>query len=122
VPARETTSEITRHEADDLLHRLISESIKVLAVFMGRVSITAAITGFVSSLPSDMVGITEGKTVGDSSLSFSFTDVSSFQYRNRQAFSCLTSPPGAPGLISALILVYPDGSQVVLFEVGPVIQ
>jgi hypothetical protein len=76
VPARETTSEIARHEADDLLHRLISESIKVLAVFMGRVSITAAITGFVSSLPSDMVGITEGKTVGDSSLSFSLTDVS----------------------------------------------
>ena len=44
MPARETTSELTRHEADDLLHRLISESIKVLAVFMGRVSITAAIT------------------------------------------------------------------------------
>jgi hypothetical protein len=122
VPARETTSEITRHEADDLLHRLISESIKVPAVFMGRVSITAAITGFVSSLPSDMVGVTEGKTVGDSSLSFSLTDVSSFQYRNRQAFPRLTSPPGAPGLISALIFVYPDGSQVVLFEVGPVIQ
>jgi hypothetical protein len=94
VPARETTSEITRHQADDLLRRLISESIKVLAVFMGRISITAAITGFVSSLPSDMVGITEGKTVGDSSLSFSLTDVSSFQYRNRQAFPRLTSPPG----------------------------
>ena len=65
MPARETTSEITRREADDLLHRLISESIKVPAVFMGRVSITAAITGFVSSLSSDMVGVTEGKTVGD---------------------------------------------------------
>jgi hypothetical protein len=122
VPTRETTSEISRNEADNLLHRLISESVKVLAVFMGRGSITAAITGFVSSLPSDMVGITEGKKVGDSSLSFSLTDVSSFQYGNRQAFPRLTSPPGAPGLMSALSFVYPDGSQVVLFEVGPLIQ
>ena len=122
MPARGTASDINRNEADDLLQRLISESIKVLAVFMGRGSVTTAITGFVSRLPNDMVGVTEGKTVSDSSLTFSLTDVSGFKYGDRRAFPHLTSPPGAPRLISVLCFVYPDGAQVVLFEIAPLIQ
>jgi hypothetical protein len=114
-----TGSDITRQDANDLLQRLITETIKVQAVFMGRGSVAAKTIGFVNRPENDVIGVTEGKVVTDSSLSFGLTEVVGFKYGDSRSLPGLTPIPGAPLFASALCFVYPDGAQVILFEIAP---
>ncbi len=119
MPPQGTGSDITRQDANDLLQRLISEAIKVEAIFIGRGSVAANTIGVVSRSENDVIGVTEGKAATDSSLSFGLTEVVSFKYGDSRSFPGLTPIPAAPSFVSALCFLYPDGAQVILFEIGP---
>ena len=118
MPPQGTGSDITRQDANDLLQRLITEAIKVQAVFIGR-SVAAKTIGVASRPENDVIGVTEGKVATDSSLSFGLTEVVGFKYGDSRSFPGLTPKPGAPRFASALCFVYPDGAQVILFEIAP---
>lgn len=109
-----TGADISRQEANDLLHRLITESIKVQAAFSGRGSVMAVVRGFVTRQHDGIVQVTEGRQPDDPALSFGTADVSAFKYGDNRAFP--PRPLPGPRLISALCFVYPDGAQAALFE------
>ena len=112
-----TGADITRDVANDLLHKLITESIKVQAVFAGRGSVAAVVKGFVTCPKDGAIKVSEGKTITDPSLSFGLDDVVTFKYGDNRAFPGTPRFPGTLRLTSALGFVYPDGAQVVLFEI-----
>lgn len=117
MPSSGTGSDISGQEANDLLHRLITESIKVQSVFNGRGGVAATVPGFVSCPTTDVVLVTEGGNVAAPSLSFGLKDVVKFKYGDDRAFPS-RDIPGAPRRVSALIFVYPDDTQVGLFEIA----
>jgi hypothetical protein len=111
-----TASDISRQEADDLLHKLITESTKVQAVFTGRGAVAAMVTGLVSRLGEGIILVTEGKFGTDPSFCFGTRDVSHFRYGDSRAFTGGSPLPPILRFTSALCFTYPDGASVVLFE------
>jgi hypothetical protein len=63
------------------------------------------------------VQITKGTRVDSPSLSFGLKDVVKFKYADNRAFPS-RDVPGVPSRLSALIFVYPDDTQVALFELA----
>ena len=112
-----TASDISPQDANDLLQKFITESLIVQAVFAGRGSVSATVRGFVSRPADGIVQITEGKRVDSASLSFGLKDVVKFKYGDSRAFP-VRIVPGVPRRISALVFVYPDDTQVALFELA----
>src|SRR5271166_2011341 len=96
MPSSGTGSDISRSEADDLLHRLITESMKVQSVFNGRGGVLATVVGFVTSPAPDVILVTEGGNVAAPSLLFGLKDVATFKYGDDRAF-----PAAAPRLLGA---------------------
>jgi hypothetical protein len=113
-----TASDISRREANDLLHKLITESIKLQAVFWGRGGVLVTLIGTATTPQPDTVLISERRSPTDASLLFGLKDVSAFKYGDNRAFPGVSGIPGTPRLASALCLVYPDNTQVVLFEIA----
>ena len=113
-----TGSDISRQEANDLLHKLITESTKVQGMFVGRGGVRTAVRGTVSCPQDGVVLISERRSPTDASLCFGLKDVSGFKYGDNRAFPGSSSVPDTPHLSSALCFVYPDGAQVVLFEIA----
>ena len=113
-----TGSDISRQDAIDLLHKLITESIKVQAIFRGRGGVTSTIQGTLSSPQSGLVLVSERRSPDDATLCFGLEDVKLFKYGDNRAFPASTGIAGTPALSSALCFVYPDGAQVVLFEIA----
>ena len=62
-----------------------------------------------------MVGVSEGN-VNDPCICFGLTDVSCFKYGDNRIFAERSNLPSAPHFASALLFVYPDGTQIALFE------
>jgi hypothetical protein len=119
MPSSGTGADISRAEAEDLLHKLITESIKVQAVFHGRGGVGAALCGLVKARSTDEIVVTEGGETTAPSLFFGLKDVASFKYGDDRVFpGAKPSLPGAPRLSSALVFVYPDGTQIALFEIA----
>ena len=112
MPSSGTASNISRQDANDLLQRLITESLKVQAMFWGRGSVTAALQGFVSRPTDGLVMVREGETPTAPSLCFGLAEVETFKYGDSRAF------PAVPRFASALCFAYPDGAQVALFEIA----
>jgi hypothetical protein len=114
-----TGSDISRQDAIDLLHKLITESTKVQAMFIGRGGVIASLQGTVALRQDGMVWISNRKSPTAPSLIFGLADVSIFKYGDNRAFPG-SSPtvPSAPHLSSALCFVCPDGAQVALFEIA----
>ena len=109
-----TGSEISPQEAADLLHRLITESIKVQAVFTSGMVITT-VNGLIRLGPSDTVCVAHGKDPGTPMLVFAPSSAVSRRYGDDRAFSQI---PAGPRLSSALVFVMPDKSQVAIFEIA----
>jgi hypothetical protein len=112
-----TGTNISRQEASDLLQKLIAESIQVQAMFVGRGGVTTAVRGTVSCPQDGLVLVSERRSPTDASLCFGLKDVSVFKYGDNRAFPGSSGITGTPRLSSALCFVYPDGAQVVLFEI-----
>ena len=113
-----TGSDISRQEANDLLHKLITESTKVQAMFVGRGGVTTAVCGTVSCPQEGVVLVSERRSSTDASLCFGLKDVAAFKYGDTRAFPGSSTVPHTPHLNSALCFVYPDGARVVLFEIA----
>jgi hypothetical protein len=63
-----------------------------------------------------MMAVTEGNA-NDPCICFGMTDVSCFKYGDNRVFSEKPNLPGTPHFAAALLFVYPDGTQVALFEI-----
>ena len=113
-----TGSDISREDAVKLLHKLITESIKVQAIFRGRGGTGATVQGTVSSPEAGVILVSERRRPDDDTLFFGLTDVATFKYGDTRAFPASTGTAGTPTLTSALCFIYPDGSQIVLFEIA----
>jgi hypothetical protein len=115
-----TGSDITPKDANDLLHKLITESIKVEATYSsGSVGLTASVRGLVSLAPDGTLWITERSEIGTPHIAFNPSLAVIRKYGDRRAFK-----PGGrassvtPRLTSALCFVFADRSQVGLFEIS----
>lgn len=117
MPSKGSGADITRQEADDLLQRLITESIKVRAVF-GGLSVTASTSGAVVRLENGGILVSEGKSATDSSMLFGTSDVAAFTYGDSRSFPSVPRIPELPELASVLCFRYPDGTTVALFEIA----
>ena len=115
-----TGSDISRKDAVDLLRKLITESIKVQAMFVGRGGVTAAVQGTVSSPQNGLILVSERRSPADASLCFGLADVKTFKYGDNRAFPSSTGIPGTPRLSNALCFVYPDGAHIALFEIAEI--
>ncbi len=117
MPSSGTAADVSAQDANDLLQKLIAESADVQAVFWGRGSVSVTVRGLVTRPADGIVQITEGTRVDNASLSFGLGDVVKFKYADNRAFPS-ADVPGVPRRLSALIFVYPDDTQVALFELG----
>jgi hypothetical protein len=117
MPSPGTAADISAQDANDLLQKLITESANVQAVFWGRGDVSVTVRGFASRPVDGVVQITEGKGLDSASLSFGLRDVIKFKYADNRAFPS-ADVPGVPRRLSALIFVYPDDTQVALFELA----
>lgn len=88
-------------------------------MFVGRGSVSVALQGTVSFVQEGLVLVSERKTVNDASFCFGLKDVMTFKYGDSRLFGESSGVPGTPRLTSALCFAYPDGAQVVLFEIDP---
>ena len=113
-----TGSDISRQDAADMLHKFITESTKVQAMLVGRGGVGSSVQGTVSSPQAGVVRVSERKSPADATLFFGLKDVSAFKYGDNRAFPSSAGIPGTPRLTNALCFVYPDGVQVVLFEIA----
>jgi hypothetical protein len=112
-----TGSPITQEEANDLLHKLITESTKVQAVFVSGSGVTATVPGRLKSRPEGNFAVFEREEPGTPMFIFNPSFATSRRYGDNRAFS--NPPPNAsPRFTSALIFILPDGSQVALFAIA----
>ncbi len=109
-----TGARITKEEATDLLHKLITESTKVQSAFGSGAGAVAGITklgpdGSIAVMPKDAV-------VGAPTLSFKLSEVVVYTYADARAMpdNGRTTPDG-PTFSFALCFVLRDGSQFSLF-------
>ncbi len=113
-------SDITEQEANDLLHKLITESTKVQVVFSAVGGISAIMQGAPKLLPDGTVCIAGGTDFSSPQVIFDPRLAVSRKYGDRRAFS---RPPrhleerGAPSLESALFFGFKDGSQLLLLAI-----
>lgn len=114
-----TGADISPEDARDLLQKMISESTRVQGVSRGTNSITAGVIGVLVAGPDGTLMVKPGSELADPFLIFDPRLATSFKYGDRRAFPPTTPLPGAPIFDSALSLIYPDQSIVVLFEIAP---
>jgi hypothetical protein len=57
MPLSGAATDITRQDANDLLQKLITERTRVQAAFVGRGSVSAYTSGFVTRRENGMIGV-----------------------------------------------------------------
>jgi hypothetical protein len=112
-----TGAEITAQDADDLLHKLMTESTKVRAVFISGSGVIATVAGLLKKFPSGGLAVEERPVMGGPLIIFNPALAISRRYGDDRAFPALL-PMLGPRLNSALVFVLPDGSQLALFELA----
>ena len=117
MSSRGTGADITLGEANDLLHKLITESTKVQVVFASGPGVVATVAGVLKLVPDGSVCVTERNEVGTPLIIFKPEAASSRTYGDNRAFPGKTFP-GGPFLSSALVFIFRDGSQIALFEMA----
>lgn len=118
MPSPGTGADITERDAADLLHKLITEKCEVQALFLGRGSTAAGLVGHVFIGPDHMVWIRHGEERSEPFMRFDPASAVSFKYGDRRAFPNIPIP-GDLHLASALIFIFPDQTQMALFEIAP---
>ncbi|HEY6348389.1 MAG TPA: hypothetical protein VI636_03165 [Candidatus Angelobacter sp.] len=110
-----TGADISPQEADDLLHKFITESTKVMAMFVSGAGVTASVVGLIKTSSDGDCFIRERPEVGTPLIAFNPSRAVSRKYGDTRAFPA----PSVPGMrfASALVFVLPDGSQLAIFEV-----
>lgn len=112
-----TSSPISRQDARDLLHKLITESTKVQLVLSSTWGTSAVIAGRLAAFREGKLCVRDGDEQRSPLVMFDFANAASFTYGDNRAFSGETVA-GGPFLSSALTLVFPDGLTLTLFEIA----
>jgi hypothetical protein len=111
-------SDITERDAADLLHKLITESMKVQVVFTGPDRVAAGLVGLVTADRDGLVWVKQGVREDEPFFRFDARIAASFKYADERVFPPLRRDTETPSLKSALIFIYADGSQVGLYELA----
>jgi len=111
-----TGSPISPEEANDLLHRLITESIKVRVIFVSPLRVRVMVSGFVKELEDGVIAVRESDT-STSGIDFPCSATRLPRYADARVLTGLVEVPGEKTL-SALCFVLADGSWLGLFEIG----
>jgi len=112
-----TGARITKEEATDLLHKLITESTKVQAAFGSGAGVVATVAGITKLGPDGSIAVMpKDAVVGAPTLSFKLSEVVVYTYADARAMpdNGRTTPDG-PTFSFALCFVLRDGSQFSLF-------
>ena len=111
-----TGADISPQEASDLLHKWITESAKVQAMFVSAAGVTATVSGLLKLAPNGDCFVRDRPEVGTPLIGFNPSKASSRKYGDSRAFP----GPSVPGVrfLSALVFVLLDGSQLALFEIA----
>jgi len=109
---------ISVSEAADLLHKLRTESTKLQVLFHGRGGLAAGVTGCVLPGPLGLVVVKPSEDVEDPFFIFNPQAATSFKYADNSGLRPSTIP-GALRFLSSLTFLYPDQSQVTIFEIDP---
>jgi hypothetical protein len=112
-----TGADISERDAADLLHKLITESLRVQALFLGSGSVATGLVGRVFIGPDRLVWVRQGEERSEPFLRFDPAQATGFKYGDTRAFPNIPIP-GDLQLESALVFLFPDGSQMALFEIG----
>jgi len=112
-----TGADISERDAADLLHKLITESLRVQALFLAPEGVATGLVGHVFIGPDRLVWVRQGEARSEPFLRFDPAKASGFKYGDTRAFPNIPIP-GDLRLSSALVFVYADGSQVALFEIA----
>jgi hypothetical protein len=110
-------ADISERDAADLLHKLITESIRVQALLLGHGSVAAGLVGHVFLGPDDLIWIRPGTNRSEPFMRFNPAAATEFKYGDTRAFPDIPIP-GDLQLESALIFGFSDGSQMALFEIA----
>jgi hypothetical protein len=110
-------ADISEREAADLLHKLITESIRVQALFLGPGSVATGLVGYVFLGPDHLIWVRPGANRSEPFMRFNPATATAFKYGDTRAFPDIPIP-GDLRLESALIFGFSDGSQMALFEIA----
>lgn len=110
-------ADITERDAADLLHKLITESSLVQALYLGLGSVATGLVGRVFIGPDHLVWVRQGEERTEPFLRFDPSAATGYKYGDTRAFPDIPIP-GDLHLASALIFIYADGSQMALFEIA----
>ncbi len=117
-----TGADLTAQEANDLLHKLITESTKLQAVLSvgGCPRLIATVTGVARVGPDNTVLVVEREgEVGTPHITFDPSLAVVRKYADTRGFPAPGATIfGAPRLSSVLCFVFADRSQLALFEVA----
>lgn len=111
-----TGADISERDAADLLHKLITESSRVQALFLGHGSMATGLVGQVFVGPDGLIWVRKGEDRSEPFLRFDPSQAAGFKYGDTRAFPDIPIP-GNLRLASALVFTYGDGTQVALFEI-----
>ena len=118
MPSSGTGSDISTQGAKDLLSKYITESTKLKAVFSGRGGVAAGLTGFLKPSSNVQLIVTPDLSPDAPFLTFTPSDAQSFKYAAGRAVPEPTLPD-VPRFPAALMVIYSDGSQIMLLEIAP---
>lgn len=110
-------ADITERDAADLLHKLITESLRVQALFLGSGGVATGLVGRVFIGPDRLVWVRTGGERSEPFLRFDPAQATGFKYGDTRAFPNIPIP-GDLRLASALVFLFADGSQMALFEIA----
>lgn len=117
MPTTGSGADISERDAADLLHKLITESIRVQALFLGESSIASGLVGKVFIGPDKLIWVRPGENRSEPFMRFDPAAATSFKYGDTRAFPDIPIP-GDLRLASALIFIFSNGSQLALFEIA----
>lgn len=117
MPSSGTGADISERDAADLLHKLITEQSTVQALFLGNGSVASGLVGRVFIGPDRMVWVRQGEERSEPFMRFDPAAAAGFKYGDTRAFPNIPIP-GDLRLASALIFIFPDETQVALFEIA----
>lgn len=112
-----TGADISERDAADLLHKLITESSVVQALFLGHGSVATGLVGRVFVGPDRLIWVRRGEDRTEPFLRFDPSAAVGFKYGDTRAFPDIPIP-GDLRLASALIFLFSDGTQMALFEIA----
>jgi len=110
-------ADISERDAADLLHKLITESTRVQALYLGHSAVATGLVGRVFIGPDELIWVRPGENRSEPFLRFDPSAAKAFKYGDTRAFPDIPIP-GDLQLASALIFIYPDDSQMALFELA----